>query len=58
MGFKPLVVADDVSNMDGVEVDPGAGDLGQVSGSLRLNAVLTGCVLAGCLAMIAVLAIF
>jgi len=57
-GFKPLAVTDDVSNMDLVKVDSGTEILGQFSGTLWQKTVLTSFVLAGCLALIVVLAIF
>jgi hypothetical protein len=57
-GFKPLAVADDVSKMDLVKVDSSTEILDQVSGTIWQKTVLTSCVLAGCLALIAVLAIF
>jgi hypothetical protein len=44
--------------MDFVKVDSGTEILCQVSGTLWQKTVLTSCVLAGCLALIAVLAIF
>jgi len=45
-------------NMDLVKVDSGPEILGQVSGSPWRKTMLTSCVLAGCLALITVLAIF
>lgn len=58
IAFKPLAVADDVSRMDFVNADSGTEILDQVSDTMWQKAVLTSCVLAGCLALIAVLAIF
>jgi hypothetical protein len=49
---------DDVSNMDLVKVDSGTEILDQISSPLWRKTVLISCVLAGCLALIAVLAIF
>ena len=57
-GFKPLAVADDVSKMELVHVDSGAEIADQVSATIWQKTVLTSCILAGCLALIALLAIF
>jgi|GEM_PF-6555211 len=46
------------SNMDLAKVDSGTETLDQASGALWRKTVLTSCVLAGCLALIAALAIF
>jgi hypothetical protein len=43
--------------MDIVETDSGTETLGQVSSALWRRTILTSCVLAACLALIAVLAI-
>ncbi len=43
--------------MDHIEVDSGTEIVSQVTGTLWRQAVLTSCVLAGCLALIAVLAV-
>jgi hypothetical protein len=57
-GFKALAVTDDVSKMDLEKVGPGTETFGEVSDTLWRKTVLTSCVLAGCLAVIAVLTIF
>ena len=57
-GFKPMAVADDVAEMELEKVDSGTEILDQVSGTIWQKTVLTSCVLAGCLALIAVLATF
>jgi hypothetical protein len=57
-GFKTLSIKDDVSKMDLAKVDSRTETLGHGSDTLWQKTVLTSCVLAGCLALIAVLAIF
>jgi hypothetical protein len=49
---------DDVSTMDREKVGSESANLGDVSGTFWHKTVLTSCVLAGCLAVIAVLTIF
>jgi hypothetical protein len=44
--------------MDSTKTDARTESMSQVSGSLWRQAVLTSCVLAGCLALIAVLVVF
>lgn len=58
IGFKALDVMDDVSTMDREKVGSESAALDDVSGTLWQKTVLTSCVLAGCLAVIAVLTIF
>ncbi len=57
-GFKTLAVLDDVSNMDLAKVGSESESLGHVSGALWQKTLVTSCVLAGCLALLAVLMIF
>lgn len=56
--FKASTVMDDVAKMDLAKVGSESETSGYTSGSLWQKTVTTSCVLAGCLALLAVLTIF
>ncbi len=58
-GFKAAALMDDVVKMDLAKVgSESEAALGHVTGTLWQRTVATSCVLAGCLALLAVLTIF